>query len=325
MEGWNGLISRSVVARNIIAQHFKQQPKKHSATRWWSKHEQCLQVSQNASVLPDLFRELEEKDVGEASTRKASAVALGEPNFAIELAAVLDGMHDFVRATYDLEGDGLLAPVTYDTYLRLLEVASQNQWPNLRAIARLRAHRDDLTPEQELALVNHGQSCVQDAFNYFIIIFNGELRPAMRFFEGCRVFNPLALVRDDEGRHNLGVAAGLVPDFLDPIRNKAIPFITETECKALANELPVYLATAKAVPAEWDQLSTWWYKQKEKLPVFAGVAFRLALYQPSSAASERVFSMLNSMLGDEQTHVLNDFVEVSVMLRYNGAWRRKYV
>ena len=41
------------------------------------------------------------------------------------------------------------------------------------------------------------------------------------------------------------------------------------------------------------------------------------LVQPSSAAAERVFSMLNRSFGDQQRNSLEDYVEATNMLQYN--------
>ena len=42
------------------------------------------------------------------------------------------------------------------------------------------------------------------------------------------------------------------------------------------------------------------------------------LVQPSSAAAERVFSILQSSFAMQQQSSLEDYVEVSVMLQYNS-------
>ena len=42
------------------------------------------------------------------------------------------------------------------------------------------------------------------------------------------------------------------------------------------------------------------------------------LVQPSSAAAERVFSVLNNSFGANQTNSLEDYVEATVMLQYNN-------
>ena len=53
------------------------------------------------------------------------------------------------------------------------------------------------------------------------------------------------------------------------------------------------------------------------LPKFGTLLVMMCLLQPSSAASERVFSLLNSMFGKDRLHCLRDLVEGSLFLRVN--------
>ena len=46
-------------------------------------------------------------------------------------------------------------------------------------------------------------------------------------------------------------------------------------------------------------------------------AARVLLLQPSSAAAERVFSLLANSFSEQQTRALEDYVQTSVMLQYN--------
>ena len=41
------------------------------------------------------------------------------------------------------------------------------------------------------------------------------------------------------------------------------------------------------------------------------------LIQPSSAAAERVFSLLNNSFKENQARALEDYIETSIMLQYN--------
>ena len=41
------------------------------------------------------------------------------------------------------------------------------------------------------------------------------------------------------------------------------------------------------------------------------------LMQPSSAAAERVFSLLKNSFGEQQDNSLQDYIECSMMLQYN--------
>ena len=45
---------------------------------------------------------------------------------------------------------------------------------------------------------------------------------------------------------------------------------------------------------------------------------KVLLVQPSSAAAERVFSILNSSFNDSQEHALVNYLQACVMLRYSN-------
>jgi hypothetical protein len=56
---------------------------------------------------------------------------------------------------------------------------------------------------------------------------------------------------------------------------------------------------------------------KDLLPAIAGVVCDLALIPSSSAACERVFSLLRNMFGDKQYASLQDYIATSVKLASN--------
>ena len=64
-------------------------------------------------------------------------------------------------------------------------------------------------------------------------------------------------------------------------------------------------------------LVDWWMKHEQKLPFWSNACQKVLLCQPSSGAVERVFSILKSSFGTEQTRALEDYIEVSLMLQYN--------
>ena len=53
------------------------------------------------------------------------------------------------------------------------------------------------------------------------------------------------------------------------------------------------------------------------LLIWSSAAKQIFLVQPSSAASERVFSLLKASFKDQQESSLQDYVETSLMLQYN--------
>ena len=90
----------------------------------------------------------------------------------------------------------------------------------------------------------------------------------------------------------------------------------------LAREVPDYLAAADGVVmANEEEKLAWWAAHSDTLPHWAGVVKKLLVIQPSSASAERVFSLLKNAFNDQQDNALEDYLEASVMIRYNNAKR----
>ena len=85
----------------------------------------------------------------------------------------------------------------------------------------------------------------------------------------------------------------------------------------LLTELSLYVAAIDGVELEEeDEIPLWWSRQ-HPFPCWQSAVKQLLLVQPSSAAAEKVFSILNSCFGDDQVSSLEDYIESAVMLRYN--------
>ena len=85
--------------------------------------------------------------------------------------------------------------------------------------------------------------------------------------------------------------------------------------------MPSYLAKIEAIDnddsSDVDCLK-FWKSSESTLPQWAAAVKKILIVQPSSAAVERVFSMLNNAFKDKQQNSLQDYIEVSTMLRYNN-------
>jgi hypothetical protein len=84
----------------------------------------------------------------------------------------------------------------------------------------------------------------------------------------------------------------------------------------LKAELPLYLAKAADIDSSIDALD-WWKMNMNYLPKWVSALQKVLLIQPSSAASERVFSQLKASFTEQQESSLQDYVESSIMLQYN--------
>lgn len=219
-----------------------------------------------------------------------------------------------------LEGDGLLATKAYDLYQEaklhcsnftvhpLLSRAAQEALPRAQAVPREGA---PITVDD---LVNHGRQCVQPVFDYFNSRFGGSVRAnlksTVRFFKAARMWNP--------GRFHL-YSANEVEEEL-----KSLPFISVENRAALLQERGRYLVRAEGQPATFDSdHELWWRQQRLELPAWFDALAKICVFQPSSACAERVFSLVNAALNDQQERALEDLVSGSIMLRYNNKQRER--
>ena len=61
----------------------------------------------------------------------------------------------------------------------------------------------------------------------------------------------------------------------------------------------------------------WWRLKKKDLPAWARLLRIVLLLAPSSAAAERVFSIMRRSLGPQQDLAMGDIIRTSLMLQYN--------
>ena len=125
---------------------------------------------------------------------------------------------------------------------------------------------------------------------------------ALACFKPARLFSPTKVL---EIRPN--------PSELDKL--ESFPFL-HGSLSSLKSELPAYLPAAEDVSPDLCPLE-FWRRHKDSLPSWAAALRKVLLVQPSSAASERVFSLLKQSFGEQQTLSLQDYIEASLMLQYN--------
>ena len=149
---------------------------------------------------------------------------------------------------------------------------------------------------------------MQPAYDYFHLKFNNDLKPVLDAFKAARLFSPSKF-------HELK------PSAADIHCLKAFPFLnSQPTIDGLKSEIPTYMAASEDVPILLTDINpvAWWKSHAMELLKWAN-AFRLVLLlQPSSAAAERVFSILQHFTAQQQSS-LEDYLELSVMLQYNLA------
>ena len=77
--------------------------------------------------------------------------------------------------------------------------------------------------------------------------------------------------------------------------------------------MPKYLALAEDISPSVDK-NDWWRKHKTELPHWSKACKMVLLVEPSSAAAERVFSLLSNSFTEQQMSLLEDYI----MLQYTN-------
>ena len=120
---WVSLFSHNPKTRALWKEQTGTSMKMCSKTRWWSKWEVIHQVmNQFGDVLPFLQQN---QDIGPSLQQKLLDTLINPNSLSllkIVMAIVADVGEHFVKSTYELEGDGLLALVCYEEVLKLPSV-----------------------------------------------------------------------------------------------------------------------------------------------------------------------------------------------------------
>ena len=217
----------------------------------------------------------------------------------------IDVGEHFVKATYFLEGDGPLVFSYYEKLKAVAEACQAPYFPNVRAVVAAIVNED---PNQTAAaLEERAKACVQPAIQWFLRKFNVDLNDAVTAFKAARVMCPMTVgwLRPTQA----SVEALRIFPFLD----------NDTTIDSLVRELPQYITATQDVAIECEGRKVeWWKVHEERLPNWSSAVKKVLLVQPSSAAAERVFSLLSASFHEQQENALSDYLQASVMLQYNN-------
>ena len=271
----------------------------YSQTRWWSRWEVMHQAFLMFGDIEPFVRENE--DVSPATRAKLLEFFDDRQKLfllKLELAVMVDVGANFVKATYTLEGDGLLSLISYDKIMEIREAIQLAHYPNLHAVVR-ETFPNHLPSQNQW--VTYALGCVQPGINYFYANLRDD--GIMKAFKAARLFSPhrMSEMRPSAGDINIVLA---------------FPFFNSGSVVSLQGELPTYLSLSADVDANVDVLK-WWKDHHEELPQWSLAALKVLLIQPSSAAAERVFSLMKNAFGDQQQSSLQDLVTATLMVQYN--------
>ena len=305
---WIRLFSQSHKAGLMWKELTGRKPKSYSETRWWSRWEVYKQLmEQFGDVQRFIDGMVREKVAPQTSRQLADFFAdLNKViSLKLELAALIDVGEVFVKATYVLEGDGPLVLSCFETLQGVCNACQNVHLPNVHAVAVAIVDAD---PAQNVAaLEQEAKRSVQPAIEWFLRKFNVELHDTLSTFKAARIMCPVTV-------------QWLRPTPANVEALRQFPFLDSNDViNDLVTEMPKYLAAAQDVimACEEDRVK-WWRQQSDNLPHWSSAVMKVLLVQPSSAAGERVFSILNSSFNDSQEHALVDYLQACVMLQYNN-------
>ena len=173
-------------------------------------------------------------------------------------------------------------------------------YPNVHAVVTSIA---DGNTDIQLKWRRHTISCIKPALEYYSGHLKADLMSIpLQAFKAARLFSP----------HNL---QKIKPECTSLISLLVFLFITPSNLTELKEEFPKYIALTEEVSSEYTILY-FWKDHAAAIPKWSDAARKILLVQPSSAAAERVFSLLNNSFGDQQLSSLEDYLEASVMMQY---------
>lgn len=141
---WISLFSHSPKCRLIWKTQTKIAMQSYSNTRWWSRFEVMHQVMVQFGDIEYFLRNEEVSSVTSSKLLEIICNVQRKYTLQLELAAVVDmGIH-FVKAIYDLEGDGPLVLCCYEIIERVKMALQSAYYPNVSAIAHKLSNGDPL-------------------------------------------------------------------------------------------------------------------------------------------------------------------------------------
>ena len=304
---WNTMFSLSPAARLLWKTRTGTAMKLKSETRWWSKWEVLNLVLQYFGDVEPFLRE--NNNLSPACRTHLlelfdDLVSARDFQLAeMKLAAMIDAGQYFVTATYYLEADGPLVFSCYERLSALAHAIAIESYPNTEAKAR--QYADGNLPLYN-QLVTQAKACINPGFRFYQQKFSGQFHNIVRAFKAARLCCPMQV-------------QALHPTAASVQELKQFGFITDASIVQLVQELPTYLAIEDGAVIDTEKGKVqWWSRQEMALPYWSAAVKKILLVQPSSASAERVFSLLQNAFSKQQDAALEETVEASVMLRYNG-------
>lgn len=245
---------------------------------------------------------------------------------------------EFVKATYALEADKAMM-FTGDAIIERLKVFVDGYSTVFSKAIESEINRQGYSPEDARAWHNYLDTGIRMFLKYFSDRFMTKcldtesghaIGKTLDALNACRLWDPLFsaenVLSPDALRARLRLFPGLQQPCKDPVTgmvdndglelNKLVSEYTQYCNMAKNNPLDLTEEEKKHLHLRGSSILGWWQKHGHLLPTWAYWADVAAAMQPSSAGSERVFSIMNGMFDGSQLQILADYLEAGTMLRH---------
>lgn len=236
-----------------------------------------------------------------------------------------------IQATYNLEGDSCCSLVTYDTIQDCSDWLNENYenltFPGMTeviddCVATLLGDEDDYNNMSAVELTTDmrtkAKNILKGGVKYFNHTIIGKLSDDLEIYKTCRYANPIWMrdvIGDPDLANKFDTAVTNLKRFpkrkVDSMRDELVKYKREiTEFRRADDE--------GLFNVQMERCTTFWCQVHARLPHLAAFARYCMTLSPSSAAAERVFSILkNSFSIGQMRQSLEDYTECSVMLQHN--------
>jgi hAT family C-terminal dimerisation region len=307
----------------IIGETFKHP----GQTRWWATYELYVRLLRDfKKVLSFLKNAISEGGLTDDGARIRRLIQLINDREScarlhLELSVVVAVAKPLVEATYLLEGNGPLALIAYDQVIRVKSYFELHKdratWPGISAAladytAEMAAIEGDDANENNIRhlTVLFVQQIMAPVEEYFLSRIFDHLGGDVAIYKVLRNANPIAVRRSPPTVNEFAADVESLDHFLPDDIAKMI------------RELPKYINTAQnwAPPAdiadELDSIVSFWRNNGSQMPALSRFVYAFTIIT-SSAAAERVFSVIKRSFDTCQKGALEDYVFLSTIMQYN--------
>ena len=157
-------------------------------------------------------------------------------------------------------------------------------------------------------LVRIAKTYVAPAVRYFRERLN---KNGTEMYDGVCLFNAVRICCPMQA-HDLHLTAQDVEDL------RIVPILHDDALVSkLLEELPAYLVAAADAVIDTHTIRLQWRRRRTRPPSWESAAKTIFSLLPSSATTERVFSLLSGALSNQQGNLFEDHIQTMLMLQYN--------